>query len=209
MITILLIIIIVSTLGPNTTDQENEHFKLKMKYYATQYNWKQSSGANKTSDLATKTWDSLQRLSCCGLDGPHDWDAVRPEELPDYFYPSSCCFFSSSSYSDYPKLCNSLKRTKGIDLDNPKMFRGGCLSHIRWLEDMNIFVHSLFVAVQLTLTILSAILTFNIKYCSRKKYSEQRNSISSINIEQVKNHSQESFPPQAAYNEAYVADDRC
>lgn len=188
--------IIVSTLGPNSTDKENEDFKQRMKFYATIYDWKQDGSANKTSSLATKAWDSLQKLSCCGLVGPDDWDSVRPQELPNNLYPISCCLFTPS-VEPHHNLCQPSRR----------LFRTGCLNQIRWLEDMNLLVHSLFVALQLTLTILSALFSFSMKYCSRQDYSEQRNSVTSFNNSQFG--SNVSFPPQPAYNEAYVADERC
>lgn len=178
-----------------------------MKQYATIYDWKQDGSANESSIRATKAWDSIQKLLCCGLDGPKDWDLVRPKELPSHLYPSSCCLLNSNLLSEYPNLCQKSR----IIHDQ------GCSNQIQYLEDMNILVHSMFIALQLTLTILSAILSFKLKYCSKKEnYSEQRNGINisvlnDNNTTQLEttNHRVSFFPPQPAYNEAYIADERC
>lgn len=172
------------------------------------YDWKQDGSANESSRHATKAWDSIQKLLCCGLNGPEDWDSIRPKELPSYLYPSSCCLLTPSAFSKYPNLCQRSRI----------MHDEGCLDQIQYLEGVNVFVHSMFIALQLTLTILSAILSFKIKYCSKNEndYSKQRNSVSALGnnttitqLETTNHHGQVFYPPQPAYNEAYVADERC
>lgn len=168
-----------------------------MENYSKIYDWKKDIHANASSSRATLAWDSVQRLFCCGLNGPEDWDTLRPKQVPSHFYPGSCCVFKTGANSTYPGLCKK---------SSPLLYKTGCLEQIKYLEDVNILVHSLFIVLLLILSVFSAILNFRIKYCSSKKYKEQRNSVASL---ASINSNQRTFPPQPAFNEAYLADEQC
>lgn len=140
--TAFLILIVLYTMGPSEVERENNKFVSRMQEFAKHYNW------DHKQDDATETWDVVQRLHCCGISGPNDWDKVRPSDIPSDKYPSSCCL---SSDPDYPFIRKDLCGSKD------EIFKTGCLERVQDLEAFYLLLQCIFIAFQMGLCIIGCV----------------------------------------------------
>lgn len=99
-----------------------ESYKNQMVDYQAAYDWQRvpaesSDPAIAKSRLATITWDDMQKTTCCGLNGPGDWNRFRPTSLPQDLFPGSCCNFPRNEFQGV-KYCTNTH----------ELFKEGCLT---------------------------------------------------------------------------------
>lgn len=134
---------VLYTMGPDELERENEKFVSRMQEFAKYYNWDHHD-----YNEATKTWDNVQRLQCCGISGPADWDKVRPDQIESNKYPSSCCLSNN--------LDDPIGRTD-LCTNQDELFTTGCLERILKLEGDFFIAECMFIIFQMALCIIACV----------------------------------------------------
>lgn len=140
-----MVAMILWIMPPSDMVERNSEFREKLKEAMPRYNWRTSGD---TSNPANKLWDKTQRLMCCGLDGPSDWDIYRPTMTSFNSLPSSCC----------------IKLTKGIcDKNNDIIFQTGCMDTMKELQSLDLIVYVFLIGLLMFLSLMSCtIANFNL-----------------------------------------------
>lgn len=157
---------VLYTMGPEAIERENDKFTSRMQDFAENYNW------DHHNNEATETWDVVQKLRCCGIKGPADWDKVRPHQVPSNKYPSSCC---PSTNPDDP--------FDRIDLctEQDGLFKTGCLEMVQKLEAMYLLAQCMFIAFQMGLCIIGCVVgNFTLRSCSNRDTSNSNAGIRGV-----------------------------
>lgn len=115
-----------------------------MRDLASQYNWNANEFDPFDQKEPERAWNKLQKLMCCGIKGPEDWNKYRPSGVPKDEYPSSCCF-TSTAFSK-SRLCHK-----------SEVFDTGCFERIQQIESFGVALTCLFIGYQLILCILACI----------------------------------------------------
>lgn len=148
---------VLYTMGPDEIERENTKFVNRMEEFAKHYNW------NHHQNEATESWDVVQRLLCCGIKGPSDWDEVRPSSIPKNLYPSSCCLSSNAE--------DPFGRTE-LCSEKDGLFKTGCLERIQNLEAFYMLAQCIFILFQMGLCIIACVVgNFTLNSCSNRNNS--------------------------------------
>lgn len=142
-------------MSPQRFQKENEEFGARMRDLAEQYTWSQDwlYGQNE----ADRAWNKLQKLFCCGLNGPDDWVKNRPSKVPSDSYPTSCCLHGG--HSPIFELRPSVKYCR-----KNEVFGVGCMERVQQIEAFSLLFCCLYIAYQLALCILACVVgNFNLE----------------------------------------------
>lgn len=77
----------------NKANQHEEYFFERLHNLTRYYTWDLN-----TNSEANISWDRMQKLECCGIKQPDDWNEHRPACFPADSYPSSCCSAKSRKF---------------------------------------------------------------------------------------------------------------
>lgn len=97
---------------------------------------------------ATTRWDNLQKLVCCGIEGPGDWMKSRGSIPPSCCVPKPLTVLMSSLRFEFSSKCES----------DTVLIRTGCNERIVAIETVSIAVYFFYIALQLILCLMAFVL---------------------------------------------------
>lgn len=154
--TLLLVMMLIYVESPQELAQKHKQMFEQLQGDMKLYSWDHEP-ATKKSEEVTKMWDDVQRIACCGVEGPNDWIDYRPSSSKyNSAYPSSCCLHSSGA-------------TKSVCTKQDLFFTDGCSQRFSQIIAVAIMLKVIGVAFQLALSIIS----YMVGSCSFESRAEQ------------------------------------
>lgn len=123
--------------GPSRFSPANRKFAEDMIKSQAIYSWDHIY-ANEESKIATKRWDSLQMLGCCGMDDPNEWISLLSSK-----YPPSCCRFGYG----WSKACTA-----------SEIYKIPCSKVIEGIQYYSMAVGYAFIGLLIILTLMACII---------------------------------------------------
>lgn len=119
-----------------------------LKKLEAQYDWTQDWPTESTPN---KIIDFIQTQGqCCGIDGPTDWDQLKPKNQAKYSYPDSCC---GPIYEYQSVMPGDNSKLRKLTCNRDYIFKHDCRDRIKNI--MN-FRYGLQLSVGVLLVILAS-----------------------------------------------------
>lgn len=190
--------VVLYIMSPAKIAQQKAEFSDKLTKLQETYIW---TTEGKVNNPANELWDNTQKLMCCGLEGPSDWDQYRPHEMAPDSLPSSCCIRGIVA----DKICH---RRHDV------IFENGCMDQLHKIQ-YNVFL--VLAGVIGTLFFMS-LMAFIIGYFNLERFKKDRQQAvqqpmtiqgnptllisRGVDYSQINNRAYERLPP---VNQSYSA----
>lgn len=104
---LLLTFLLLYTMSPEDMRDQSAKTVQKLKGYMPDYDWDYHYNYDEhNKEVATKSWNFIQKTGCCGIKGSDDWAEYRPKggKYEDG-YPPSCCLRKGIGYDPSGGVC--------------------------------------------------------------------------------------------------------